>query len=225
MIDQPFALFRPHADVLSISMLTKEDCVKTDSEAMTILKIRNAASIKQSHGNVTVVTRDAGLEQAVADGIATDRAGLTLFVRAADCQLFVAYDPVAKITGLLHAGWRGLVAGAIEEFVSTLSTVLSADPARLLVGAAPSLCTKCAEFTDPARELPSIDPRFFHGRNVNLQGIADAEFLRLGILPGHLERHPDCTRCRTEKYWSYRGEGEAVKEGYRNMLICSLRGK
>ena len=62
--------------------------------------------------------RPAGSEPPEADGLATDAAGVALLVLTADCL------PVAVIgeraVALLHAGWRGLADGILEEGVAAL---------------------------------------------------------------------------------------------------------
>ena len=121
-------------------------------------------------------------------------------------------------------GWRGLIAGAIPEFFRVLKKEWGIDPSQTFVGAGPSLCKRCAEFTNPARELPSLSPQFVEKRHVDLQGAADAEFIALGVPENAIERSPDCTCCHPEKYWTYRGgDREAVKNGQTNMLVCLLK--
>ncbi len=44
-----------------------------------------------------------------ADAILTDRPGVTLFMRFADCVPILLYDPQHKAIGLVHAGWKGTV--------------------------------------------------------------------------------------------------------------------
>ncbi|MBM3230859.1 polyphenol oxidase family protein [Candidatus Peregrinibacteria bacterium] len=160
---------------------------------------------------------------AKADGMITDVAELPLVIRVADCQSFAVYVPEREIIGVLHAGWRGLLAGAIEEFFAVLKREWDVQPSDVWVAAGPSLCQQCAEFTDPAQELPGIDPTFFDGRRVDLRGIADAKLISLGVRKDHIERHPECTRCMPGRYWTYRGgDREAVMKGQSNMLHCKI---
>lgn len=223
MIVSPFRIFEPFSDRITIKMLTKEDAVKSDEDAMKILGLTNAATIKQIHSNRTIITRAAGLSQTEADGMVTDQRDLLLMTRAADCQLFVVYAPEKNVMGTFHAGWKGLLAGAISEFYAVVKNEWGIDAIDTVVAASPSLCQNCSEFSDPIRELPGLDPTFFNQRLVDLRGIADEEFMHLGVKREHLERHPDCTKCHRDRYWSYRGEKDAVIAGYRNMLICSLK--
>ncbi len=56
-----------------------------------------------------------------ADGHATGRAGILLAVTAADCVPVYLVDPVRRLIGLLHAGWRGTGAGILALGVRVLS--------------------------------------------------------------------------------------------------------
>jgi copper oxidase (laccase) domain-containing protein len=179
--------------------------------------------LDQVHGNRTVIVRAPSNRTEEADGMITDVPGLALNLRVADCQSFVIFSPKKNVLGLLHVGWRGLISGAIPEFFAVLTNNVDMSPADVFIGAGPSLCQKCADFTDPIKELPGIPERFISGKHADLQAAATEEFLSLGVRPEHFERHPDCTRCHPEKYWTYRGgDREAVKNGRTNMLSCLL---
>ncbi|NNC40251.1 MAG: polyphenol oxidase family protein [Acidimicrobiia bacterium] len=74
--------------------------------------------LKQIHGQ-TIVTVDhpgdhAGVE---ADGAFTTAVGVTLAVTTADCApvVMAAADGNARALAVVHAGWRGLLAGIIEK--------------------------------------------------------------------------------------------------------------
>lgn len=184
---------------------------------------KNSCRLNQVHGNRTISVHGPIDATEKADGMITDTIGLPLVIRVADCQSFCIFAPERRILGALHAGWRGLVAGGIEEHFNVLKREWGIEPKDVWIAAGPSLCQRCAEFTDPKKELPGIDPRFFDGRYVDLRGIADEKFRTLGVVPERIERHPDCTRCHPERYWSYRGgDRSAVQQGSSNLLLCSI---
>jgi YfiH family protein len=55
-----------------------------------------------------------------ADGLVTDRIGVVLGIVTADCAPVLLSDPVARVVGAAHAGWRGAVAGVIEATVAAM---------------------------------------------------------------------------------------------------------
>ena len=223
MIDQPFSLFEPFADRFRISLFTKEDAVTSDAKAANQMRLEKVAGLHQVHGNKTVVIDESHDRTEQADGMLTKTSELVLATRWADCQNFVVYAPEKHVAGLLHVGWRGLIAGAIPAFFEALKCNFDIEPTDAYVGAGPSLCQQCADFSNPDSELPGIDPCFFDGNNVDLRGAADQSFFSLGVLPEHFQRHPDCTRCHPEHYWTCRGgHKEHVLKGSTNMLCCVL---
>ena len=224
MFLHPFSILRPFTSHLTVSLFTKLDDIRSDADAACLIGAKTSAGLQQEHGAKTVIVRSPMNRTEKADGMITDVPGLALCIRAADCQNFLMYERTKNVLGVLHVGWKGLIAGAIHEFFRVLKEEWEIGPADVYIGAGPSLCAACAEFTDPVRELPGIPARFISGRCVDLQGAATEKFLELGVRPDHMERHPDCTKCHPENYWTYRGgDREKVKKGHTNMLAGVLQ--
>lgn len=222
MQSSPFAIFRQFPE-LSVWILRKEDDVSDDASTAKALGDAALATVEQTHGKRTVIVRTHSERDEPADGMLTDAQGLAVAVRWGDCQNFVAYAPGKRVAGVLHAGWRGLAAGAIPEFFRVLQAEWGIRGEETYVGAGPSLCMRCADFTDPANELPAQWAPWTDGRNVDLRAVADAQLRMLGVSGERLERHPDCTRCMPETYWTWRGgHKEAMNKGLRNLLACRL---
>lgn len=224
VILHPFPLLGQFSDRLTVAFFDKSDDIRADSDAGKAVGIELTAGLWQVHGNKTEIVRGPTNRTIKADGMATDTKGLLLTVRAADCQNFVFFDPTKNIVSVLHAGWRGIISNAVMEHIKTLEREWKIDAANLLVGAGPSLCFSCAEFTDPVAELTGLDPKFIRRRNADLQGAATAEMMKCGVKTENIDRMPDCTKCHPEKYWTYRGgDHDAVVEGHTNMLVVGLR--
>ena len=184
---------------------------------------KNAVTLDQVHGNRTVTVDHPKHQYAKADGMTTNVTGLECIIRASDCQNFAFYAPNAHACAVLHAGWKGLLSGAIPRCIDTFCTHWGVIPQDIHVAAGPSLCTKCAEFSDPATELTGVDSRFFFGRNADLQGVADMQLFDSDISPNQFLRHPDCTLCKNTEYLSYRGtDREKVQNGQSNMLVLTM---
>lgn len=223
MIQDPFPILRPFDDLLQVGMFTKEDDVRSDEEAAQLLGGKEVAALHQVHGNRVIVVTAPSARVEKADGMITQRKNLTLCIRWADCQNFVIFCPKPLTVGLLHVGWRGIEAKAITEFFRVLRNECGVDAQHVYVGAGPSLCQRCADFSDPAKELPSVPPKLINGNHVDLRDAATREFIACGVPSDRIDRHPDCTRCSPELYWTYRGgHREEVKAGHTNMLACRL---
>lgn len=218
----PFLLLRQFEDQLDVCFLTREDDAGSDDDIARITNASALASLKQVHGNRAVIVHGNSRRIEQADALATNQQGLTLTIRFADCQNFIVYDPAKNVLCLIHAGWRGLAAGVIKEAFALLKSEWSIDPKDAYVVAGPSLCTKCAEFTDPLTEAPNL-AAFAEGKNIDLVRAADDELTLLGVPKENYERLSGCTCCSPEEYWTYRGgDREAVKAGKINCLAVTL---
>ena len=218
MIRNPFSILQPFEDRLQTVIFPKEDYPPEDEKVCEALNTTDAIRTNQVHGNRSVIVREATGEKEDADGLITDTPGLAITTYWADCQNFLVFAPQRNVVGVIHAGWKGLLAQTIREHFRLLKDEWDIAPEDTCVCSGPSLCQTCAEFSDPPSELPSIDSRFFDGRLVDLQGIADDQLLSIGVPKEQQERMPVCTRCDSATYWSYRN-GDQVE---RNLLACAL---
>ncbi|HKZ29860.1 MAG TPA: polyphenol oxidase family protein [Acidimicrobiia bacterium] len=75
------------------------------------------ATVNQAHGGVVVEAEDSG-SQGAADAIYIGRSGLPAAVFTADC-LAVVLEADGGI-GIAHAGWRGVVAGVVDNLRSAM---------------------------------------------------------------------------------------------------------
>ena len=72
--------------------------------------------LDQVHGATVIHALGSETSGATGDAAVTPTAGIALVVMVADCA------PIALVgeraAGVVHAGWRGLVAGVVEEAVA-----------------------------------------------------------------------------------------------------------
>jgi YfiH family protein len=166
-------------------------------------------------------------EDAEFDGLVCDRVGPVLGAFAADCIPIVFADPVARVCGAAHAGWRGTVAGVARNVVARMGE-LGARPADLRVALGPSIGPECfevgpevvAEFRAAFGELPGMvvaGPRKDH---IDLRVATRAVLERAGVRPEHIDDRPPCTRCEPARFFSYRRDG---RDGGVHMGFIGLR--
>jgi polyphenol oxidase len=74
-----------------------------------------------------------------ADAILTDRPGVTLFMRFADCTPILLFDPRRRAAGLVHAGWQGTVNQIVRAAVEAMQAEYGSQPGDLLAGIGPSI--------------------------------------------------------------------------------------
>jgi YfiH family protein len=76
---------------------------------------------------------------ALADGMVTDRPGIPLSMRFADCTPLMFYDPVQGVIGIAHAGWRGTVQGMGGNVVRLMARAYGCKPANIQAAIGPSI--------------------------------------------------------------------------------------
>ena len=129
-----------------------------------------------------------------------------LLITAADCLQVIILDPVTPAVGLVHAGWRGLVAGTIGATIASMRAAYGSDPRAMLAGIGPGIGPCCAEFTNPIRELPAAFAPYIDGRYVDLWAAARVQLRVAGLADQRVELSGICTRCRNDEFFSHRGD-------------------
>jgi hypothetical protein len=153
-----------------------------------------------------------------ADGLVTAERGLPLFALAADCALLALAAPNASGCAVLHAGWRGLLAGVVEEGVRLLCAASSAAPRELRAFAGPLLGEECFEVREDfaaalaaawgAAEAGRLVAREAAGRmRFRAEAALRARLDGAGLLPENVELAGRCTACRPEEFFSHRSSG------------------
>ena len=74
-----------------------------------------------------------------ADAILTDRPGVTLFMRFADCVPILLYDPKRGVIGLVHAGWKGTISQIAAHTVHAMRRQYGSTPQDILAMIGPSI--------------------------------------------------------------------------------------
>ena len=181
----------------------------------------NIVCASQVHGDTvrTVTAADLGIgldepEPWQADGLVTDIPGVTLAVYSADCLPILLYDPVRRVVGAVHAGWRGTALGIVERAVEKLRDCYGCDPADIRAAIGPGISKCCFETHEDvpnamteamgSAALPYIEVLPTGKFHVDLKGLNALRLERAGLLAGHVDVSPDCTMCLPEKYWSHR---------------------
>jgi hypothetical protein len=133
-----------------------------------------------------------------ADGHAVAARGVAAMVLSADCIPIVlgATGAVAA----LHAGWRGLAGGVLEEGVRALSDVGGCGEIVAIVGPCAGAC--CYEVGEEVHAAFGDAHR--DGRLIDLRAIAHERLLAAGV--AQVRDTQACTIC-DERFFSHRREG------------------
>ena len=182
---------------------------------------------QQTHtSNVRVVTEaDRGmvitrpLAWQDVDGLVTDVPGICLVTFYADCVPLFFVDPVKKVIGLSHSGWRGTVAKIGKETVRKMREVYGCDPGDILAAVGPSICQDCYEVSEEVirqfqehfseKDWASLFYKKENGKyQMDLWRANEMIFLESGIKTEHIAVTNICTHCNSEVLYSHRAMGD-----------------
>lgn len=163
--------------------------------------------LNQDHGtNILRVTRRP-TSMVTADGLITSKSGLACCVMTADCMPLFLCDQAGSEVAVVHAGWRGMAAGIIEQAVSQFS----APAAELISWAGPTISATHFEVgTSVRNELGGGAECWRAGDQpgklyADLYQLASERLTNLGVgWYGHAEA---CTFADEADFFSHRRDG------------------
>lgn len=140
------------------------------------------------------------------DGLITDTPELYPVIGVADCHAVFLASTNRSAVGILHAGWRGIAGGIIEEGISKLAEECGIPVREIELGIGPGIGECCYEVgTEVASRFPhaTISQRD-EGLFLNLREAIRLRAERNGILPDRITVSDHCTSCEEETWFSYR---------------------
>lgn len=131
---------------------------------------------------------------------------IALGVMTADCLPVVVYDPKTHSVAIVHAGWRGLLAGVIEQAIVQMEEKFGSQRCDLRVVFGPAARVCCYEV---AREFQEHCAQY---------GWRDEVFV---MRDGKL--FFDMTRCALRLLHEYEVASAAAITNYNECTVCCLR--
>lgn len=167
----------------------------------------------QPHGDVVEVISHDLKDLSKVDGFITNIIGIPLITYYADCVPLLFLDPVKKVIGNSHAGWRGTVKKIGAKTVHKMITEFGSDPKDILVGVGPSIGPCCFETgPDVVEEFKvNFGDECYINKNgkyyINLWDANINQLQNAGVSSDNIFTSNICTMCNMDYFFSYRGEG------------------
>jgi polyphenol oxidase len=154
-----------------------------------------------------------------ADAMITNISGVGLMIKQADCQAVILFDPAKNVIANVHCGWRGNVQNILGLVVRKMENRFDCRAEDLVAAIGPSLGPCCAEFISH-RDIfpPNFDGFRVSENHFDLWRLSSYQLVTEGINPDHITVSEICTRCHTDRFFSYRGEGVTGRFGTVVML-------
>ncbi len=179
----------------------------------TALGVGAAVHARQLHGSGVRTHAELPPGLLVAnpcDGHLTRAPGLLLTVAVADCVPVTLVDSVSRTVAVLHAGWRGVVAGVIEAGVAGFSQRFGIGGAALAAHLGPAICGACYE-VGPEVHRALGEPEPPGARPIDLRRVVAGRLVRAGLEATRITVSEWCTRCGDSPFFSHRG-GDAQRQ-------------
>ena len=165
--------------------------------------------LRQVHGT-TVVEADTAEDNPEADAALARRNGLVCAVLTADCLPLLLCDEAGTVVAAVHAGWRGLCAGVIEQTLRAMDR----PPQALLAYLGPAIGPAAYEVGAEVRQVfveadAQADSAFAPGKPgkfyADLYALARQRLARSGVARVYGGGY--CTYTERERFYSYRRDG------------------
>jgi len=164
-----------------------------------------------------------------ADAMVTDRPGILLGILTADCVPILFADAEAGVIGAAHSGWKGSLAGVMDETVKAM-VKLGAQRERIACAIGPCIAQKSYEVDDCFFErFIDADPaneRFFASGKADhyqfdIEGYVAARLAAAGI--GRIECLGEDSYSQPERFFSYRRACHKGEQDYgRQISVIGL---
>jgi len=178
---------------------------------------RSRCSVYQVHGReiLRVECGQTWDRMQQADGMYTDDPARMLCVRVADCVPILMAAADGKIVAAVHAGWRGIIAGAIGNAIELICATFAGVGAEEITAAIGPCIGKDAfevgpevagQFVDLFRHQAPLRRAGDGKAFVNLAQAARMQLVQAGVPVERIDTTNRCTFRDSEEFFSHRRE-------------------
>jgi|GEM_PF-368628 len=219
-----------HKYTIIDGQVAEPEAIKNREIIQGIAKANHLCFLNQVHGNEVYYAQEPQPlgEEVAADAFYTDKAGILLCIRTADCCPIILYSDDGTIIGGAHAGWRGARANIVRNLHNKMSKYASEFSA--IIG--PTICQESyevgQEFYDNFMQEDARFEDFFiaseKGYYFDLSSFVQKQLQELGISKIHKITEDTYTTKLPDgsyKYPSYRRHCH-IGEDYPRSIITAI---
>jgi len=169
-----------------------------------------------------------------ADAIITSTPGIYPAIKTADCLPILLLDPMHRVAGAIHAGWRGTVLRITRKVVRMMKGRYGTNPTDLVAGLGPAIGPCCYEVDEvvlkPFRQAFHQAQQFIirsksgdrskESHRLDLVGANRFELIQEGVPLANIHSTELCTSCNSALFFSYRRDG--AKSG-RHLAVTGFK--
>ena len=212
----------PPYDTLNLGDHVNDDLAAVEENRRSLMEAMGVDAADQArlivpnqvHGDkVVTVGEDVDAAHFAAregtDGIVCSRAGVPVLLCFADCVPVIIVAPSGAYA-VLHAGWRGALAGIPGKGLAALAKAAACEPQDCNAYVGPHIGSCCYETSQEI--LDSFTQRYgaacdAGARKLDLSFAVEASLLGAGASKRRIVVAEECTSCNNELFYSYRADG------------------
>lgn len=172
--------------------------------------------MKQIHSDIVhiVNNEDNFNNPPTCDALVTDKIDTPLMVMVADCTPIILSDAKQGVIAVVHAGREGAFANILTNTLNIMRKKFNAKTQNILVNIGASICQECYEVNDDILQscndnkleysIKTINDKHY----LNIKKIILYQLSKNNILEENITLNNECSSCKREKYYSFRGEGQ-----------------
>lgn len=164
----------------------------------------------------------------IADGLITAEPGLMISSMESDCTPVYLLDPVNRVIGMIHSGWKGTASLISVKAVRLMEKEFDCRPENILAAFGPCICRDCYEVG--AELIPHFSENytedeirsFFREKPdgkylLDVNKAISISLIRAGVSETNIFPSPHCTYHET-LFYSHRRQLKMGLEGKDNMF-------
>lgn len=174
-----------------------------------LINDRNINWLNQTHSNTAIELFANSSHVHNADASFTHQANVVCAVMTADCLPVLLANTTSGTVAAIHAGWRGLAEGIIENTI----TAMAVNNTDIHAWLGPAIGATVFEVGEEVKQAFSIDEQAFFKTQLEPQKyladiyqIARCRLQRLGVV--NISGGEYCTYTQPDLFYSYRRDGQ-----------------
>ncbi|HDP69396.1 MAG TPA: peptidoglycan editing factor PgeF [Actinobacteria bacterium] len=205
---------------LALHVGDKEEVVIENREILCsnlVIDMHRLTTCEQVHGSNVVVVDESLVgrgslfqQEAIlqTDALITNIKDVPLAVFCADCVPILIVDPVKRVVGVVHAGWRGTYAEISRRVVQRFVDKFGSSPKNILSFIGPHIRDCCYRvgqlFAQKFEDKFPLKLDTHPGESyLNLEEANIKQLIKSGVQPGNINSAHSCTSCNPN-FFSYR---------------------
>ncbi|MDO8512458.1 MAG: peptidoglycan editing factor PgeF [bacterium] len=187
------------------------------------LALEKAVFCQQTHSDHIFIVRESDAGRGSVDfntgipdtdALLTNLPEITLMILVADCVPILLYDPVKKVIGAVHAGWKGTMKHILEKTIQKMIVKYDCDPKDIIAEIGPSIGPDCFEVGEEvvlAAEVAKLTQFVIHRNDriyFDLWASNKEQLTSTGVNEDNIQIEGICNHCSSD-YYSFRRDKNA----------------